>query len=76
MIWDNSREAVDWWDGCAYPAGANAGSFDPLSLADIAIRRPAPGVRSLPRSQSTPRALGQPLPLTFAMSRSIRKPDV
>src|SRR5262249_52354649 len=38
MIWDISPEAVDWRDGCAYPAGANAGSFDPLSLSDIAIK--------------------------------------
>jgi len=38
MIWDISPEAIDWKDGCAYPAGANAGSFDPLPLADIAIK--------------------------------------
>jgi CO/xanthine dehydrogenase Mo-binding subunit len=38
MIWDISPEAVDWRDGCAIPAGANAGSFDPLPLADIAIK--------------------------------------
>jgi hypothetical protein len=28
-----------------YPAGANAGSFDPLSLADIAIKRHVPADR-------------------------------
>jgi len=38
MIWDISPDAVDWKDGCAIPAGANAGSFDPLPLADIAIK--------------------------------------
>jgi CO/xanthine dehydrogenase Mo-binding subunit len=38
MIWDISPEAVDWKDGCAVPAGANAGSFDPLPLAEIAIK--------------------------------------
>jgi CO/xanthine dehydrogenase Mo-binding subunit len=38
MIWDISPEAVDWRDGCAYPAGPNAGSFDPLPLAEIAIK--------------------------------------
>ena len=38
MIWDISPEAVDWRDGCAYPAGANAGSFDPLPLAEIALK--------------------------------------
>jgi CO/xanthine dehydrogenase Mo-binding subunit len=38
MIWDISPEAVDWRDDSAYRAGANAGSFDPLPLADIAIK--------------------------------------
>jgi CO/xanthine dehydrogenase Mo-binding subunit len=38
MIWEISPEAVDWKDGCAVPAGANAGSFDPLPLAEIALR--------------------------------------
>jgi CO/xanthine dehydrogenase Mo-binding subunit len=38
MIWDISADAVDWRDGCAYPAGPNAGSFDPLPLAEIAIK--------------------------------------
>jgi CO/xanthine dehydrogenase Mo-binding subunit len=38
MIWDISPEAIDWRDGCAYPAGTNAGSFDPLPLAEIAIK--------------------------------------
>jgi CO/xanthine dehydrogenase Mo-binding subunit len=36
VIWDISAEAVEWRDGRAYPAGANAGSFEPLSLAEIA----------------------------------------
>ena len=38
MLWDISPDAVDWKDGKAYPAGANAGSFEPLSLADIALK--------------------------------------
>jgi CO/xanthine dehydrogenase Mo-binding subunit len=38
MIWDISPEAVDWKDGKAYPAGANAGSFEPLSLPEIALK--------------------------------------
>ncbi len=37
-IWDISPDAVEWKDGKAFPAGANAGSFEPLSLADIAIK--------------------------------------
>ena len=35
-IWGIAVEAVVWEDGCAKPAGANAGEFEPLSLADIA----------------------------------------
>jgi CO/xanthine dehydrogenase Mo-binding subunit len=38
MIWDISPEAVDWKDGEAVPAGANAGGFDPLPLAAIALK--------------------------------------
>jgi CO/xanthine dehydrogenase Mo-binding subunit len=38
MIWDISPDAVDWKDGKAYPAGPNAGSFEPLSVADIALK--------------------------------------
>src|SRR5205085_268312 len=37
MIWDISPEAVEWKDGKAYPAGPNAGSFEPLSVAEIAL---------------------------------------
>jgi CO/xanthine dehydrogenase Mo-binding subunit len=38
IIWDISPDAIDWKDGAAYPAGPNAGSFEPLTIADIAIR--------------------------------------
>ncbi|MCC6719805.1 MAG: xanthine dehydrogenase family protein molybdopterin-binding subunit [Acetobacteraceae bacterium] len=38
MIWDISPEAVEWKDGEAVPAGANAGGFDPLPLAAIAMK--------------------------------------
>ena len=38
MIWDISPDAVDWRDGEAVPAGANAGGFDPLPLAAIALK--------------------------------------
>ena len=33
-----SPEAVEWKDGEAVPAGANAGGFDPLPLAAIAMK--------------------------------------
>ena len=35
-IWEISVDAVEWEDGYAKPAGANAGDFEPLSLAEIA----------------------------------------
>ena len=35
-IWDIPADAVEWVDGEARPAGANAGEFQPLSLADLA----------------------------------------
>jgi CO/xanthine dehydrogenase Mo-binding subunit len=38
ILWDISPEAIDWTDGAAYPAGPNAGSFEPLSLAEIALK--------------------------------------
>jgi CO/xanthine dehydrogenase Mo-binding subunit len=38
MIWDISPEAVEWKDGKAYPAGPNAGSFEPLSVEEIAMK--------------------------------------
>jgi CO/xanthine dehydrogenase Mo-binding subunit len=38
MIWDISPDAVEWKDGKAWPAGPNAGSFEPLSLQEIALK--------------------------------------
>jgi CO/xanthine dehydrogenase Mo-binding subunit len=38
VMWDISADAVEWKDGKAYPAGPNAGSFEPLDLAAIANR--------------------------------------
>ncbi|MDQ2803502.1 MAG: xanthine dehydrogenase family protein molybdopterin-binding subunit [Pseudomonadota bacterium] len=35
-IWEIPVEAVEWRDGAAFPAGSNAGAFEPLSLAAIA----------------------------------------
>ena len=42
-IWGIEPEAVEWEDGHARPAGANAGDFDPLSLKDIAGKASATG---------------------------------
>ncbi len=36
QIWEIPVEAVEWRDGAAYPAGSNAGGFEPLTLAQIA----------------------------------------
>jgi CO/xanthine dehydrogenase Mo-binding subunit len=38
IMWDISADAVEWRDGKVYPAGPNAGSFEPLDLAAIAAR--------------------------------------
>ena len=35
-IWEIEPDAVTWEDGCAKPAGPNAGDFEPMTLADIA----------------------------------------
>jgi CO/xanthine dehydrogenase Mo-binding subunit len=35
-IWEIPPEAVEWKDGQAVPAGANAGDFEPMPLAEIA----------------------------------------
>jgi CO/xanthine dehydrogenase Mo-binding subunit len=37
-IWDIPGDAVIWEDGQAKPAGSNAGDFEPLTLADLAIK--------------------------------------
>ncbi len=35
-IWGIPEDAVEWEDGCAKPAGPNAGEHPPMSLAEIA----------------------------------------
>jgi len=42
-MWDIPMDAVEWKDGEAVPAGANAGGFDPLPLAAIADKAGATG---------------------------------
>ncbi len=36
--WEIPVEAVEWKDGKAFPAGSNAGAFDPLDLAALALK--------------------------------------
>jgi CO/xanthine dehydrogenase Mo-binding subunit len=38
VTWDISPEAVEWRYGKAFPAGANAGSFEPLALGELAAK--------------------------------------
>jgi CO/xanthine dehydrogenase Mo-binding subunit len=38
LMWGIPAEAVEWTDGHARPSGANAGDFDPLSMAQIAAK--------------------------------------
>jgi CO/xanthine dehydrogenase Mo-binding subunit len=38
MIWEIPIEAVEWAEGKAFPAGSNAGEFDPLELGAIALK--------------------------------------
>ncbi|MEJ0020595.1 MAG: xanthine dehydrogenase family protein molybdopterin-binding subunit [Acetobacteraceae bacterium] len=38
MIWEIPVEAVDWHEGMAFPAGSNAGAFEPLDLAALALK--------------------------------------
>ena len=43
LLWDIDVEAVEWRDGAAHPAGENAGTFEPLTLKDIAAKTPDTG---------------------------------
>jgi len=38
QTWDIPVEAVEWKDGMAYPAGSNAGAFEPLDLEALALK--------------------------------------
>ena len=38
LLWDIDPDAVEWSEGYAHPAGANAGDFKPLSLAELAAK--------------------------------------
>ncbi|MCA8869905.1 MAG: xanthine dehydrogenase family protein molybdopterin-binding subunit [Rhodobacteraceae bacterium] len=42
-VWDIDEDAVIWEDGHAKPAGPNAGSHQPMSLAEIARQSPNTG---------------------------------
>jgi CO/xanthine dehydrogenase Mo-binding subunit len=42
-IWGIDEDAVIWEDGCAKPAGPNAGQFDPMTIEQIAADSPSTG---------------------------------
>ncbi len=42
-IWDIDEDAVYWEDGFAKPSGPNAGSFEPMSIEEIAATSPNTG---------------------------------
>ncbi len=52
-IWDIPAEAVVWEDGHAKPAGANAGTFEPMSLAEIAASAGSTGGPIAGHSEAT-----------------------
>ena len=43
LEWDIDVDAVEWRDGAAHPAGDNAGTFEPLTLGEIAVKTPETG---------------------------------
>ena len=43
QTWDIPVDAVEWKDGKAFPAGTNAGAFEPLDLAAIALKQARTG---------------------------------
>lgn len=43
LIWDVDVDGVEWKDGYAHPSSSNVGTFEPLSLAEIAAKRESTG---------------------------------
>lgn len=56
--WGIDEEAVIWEDGCAKPAGPNAGEFDPLPLAKIAKSMGRTGGPIVGHFEATPEGAG------------------
>ncbi len=56
--WGIERDAVFWEDGCAKPAGPNAGDFVPLSLAEIASKMGVTGGPISGHFETTPEGAG------------------
>ncbi len=56
--WGIDAEAVEWRDGAAYPAGANAGDFEPLSIGEICAEMGATGGPISGHYEATPEGAG------------------
>jgi CO/xanthine dehydrogenase Mo-binding subunit len=56
--WGIDPEAVDWVDGCAVPAGPNAGKFPPMPLAEITKNMGATGGPISGHYEATPEGAG------------------
>ena len=56
--WGIDEDAVVWEDGCAKPAGPNAGEFDPLPLAKIARSMGRTGGPIVGHFEATPEGAG------------------
>ena len=56
--WGIDEEAVEWRDGAAHPAGANAGEFAPLTIAEICAEMGATGGPISGHYEATPEGAG------------------
>lgn len=56
--WGIDPEAVEWVDGCARPAGENAGKFPPLSIAEIGAKMGSTGGPISGHHESVPGGVG------------------
>ena len=74
MIWEIEPDAVIWDNGEARPAGANAGDFEPLSLAEIAAKASGTGGPISAELSINTRAPAPASRRISATSRSIPRP--
>lgn len=56
--WGIDPDAVEWRDGCAVPAGPNAGDFDPMPIREIASRMGSTGGPIVGHYEATPEGAG------------------
>lgn len=58
QIWDIDADAVEWRDGAAHPTSDNAGTFEPLSLKELAGKTASTGGPINARKSSNVQAPG------------------